>query len=119
MMISRLDDISSDILSEIDVVCRNFVILVSRQVDVSIRDISETENLSSCPDERKQILAWLLGSAMVPSNNYDDALEKVLKGTASWIFSQDCFVEWKQGSYPLLRLIGIREFRNFIIAMAC
>jgi hypothetical protein len=46
---------------------------------------------------------------MVPSNSYDGALEKCLEDTASWIFKEDSFVNWKQGSNSVLRLIGKRE----------
>ena len=66
-------------------------------------------------DERKKILTWLCGSATVPNDNYDEALEKRLDGTASWIFNENHFMEWKQSLYPLLRLVGIREFRQNLI----
>jgi hypothetical protein len=46
---------------------------------------------------------------IVPNNNYDGALEKCLEDTASWIFKEDFFVKWKQGSDSVLRLIGKRE----------
>jgi hypothetical protein len=43
---------------------------------------------------------------IVPTNNYDGALEKRLKDTASWIFEEGLFVNWKQGEDSVLRLIG-------------
>jgi hypothetical protein len=46
---------------------------------------------------------------MVPNSNYDGALEKCLEDTATWIFEEDVFVKWKQGSDSVLRLIGMRE----------
>ncbi|KAF8233064.1 hypothetical protein L208DRAFT_1268957, partial [Tricholoma matsutake] len=55
-------------------------------------------------DERRKIFSWLF--ATVPTNNYHGALEKRLADTASWIFEEDDFVQWKQGSDSVLRLIG-------------
>ncbi|KAF8223818.1 hypothetical protein L208DRAFT_1211387, partial [Tricholoma matsutake] len=52
----------------------------------------------------RKIFSWL--SATVPTNNYDGALEKRLEDTASWIFKEDHFVQWRQGSDSVLQLIG-------------
>jgi hypothetical protein len=59
--------------------------------------------------ERKKIFSWLSTSVTVPTNNYDGALEKCLEDTASWIFKEDFFVNWKQSEGSVLRLIGKRE----------
>ena len=60
---------------------------------------------------KKNILSWLSAPMIVPvpSNNYDSALEKCLSDTASWVFEEDNFVQWKQGSNSFLQLIGKRE----------
>ena len=60
---------------------------------------------------KKGILSWLSASMIVPvpSNNYDGALEKRLNETAFWVFKEDYFVQWKQGSNSFLQLIGKRE----------
>ncbi|KAF8218600.1 hypothetical protein L208DRAFT_1482283, partial [Tricholoma matsutake] len=42
----------------------------------------------------------------MPNNNYDSALESRLENTASWIFKEDLFVEWRQSKDSVLRLIG-------------
>jgi hypothetical protein len=49
---------------------------------------------------------------VVPTNNYDGALEKRLEDTASWIFKEDFFVKWKQSEGSALHLIGKCESRE-------
>ena len=68
--------------------------------------------------ERRKILSWLAPSTM-PQHNYDGALEKCLEHTASWIFEQDVFMNWKQGNDSLLRLIGMRKLYSPYILMVC
>jgi hypothetical protein len=67
--------------------------------------------------ERKNVFSWLSASMPVPNNNYDSALEKRLGGTASWIFKEDHFVQWKQSSGSFLHLIGKRKLRASDILM--
>ena len=70
-------------------------------------------------DMRKSILSWLSASMVVPvpSNNYDGALEKHLSDTASWVFKEDHFMQWKQGSNSFLQSIGMRELTKLDILM--
>ena len=80
--------------------------------------MSQTKKSFGLDEERQKILSWLSPSIM-PQNNYDSAFEKCLENTASWIFKQDLYINWKQSDNSLLRLIGMRKLYSPYILMVC
>ena len=77
-----------------------------------------TSNFLYPATEREKIFAWLSSSTM-PQNGYDSALEKCLEDTASWIFKEEFFLNWKQGVNSLLRLIGKRKSSEPLYSDCC
>lgn len=55
------------------------------------QDLAETQAII-----RKEVHAWFLGQH-IPSERYEDSLQRKLPGTCTWILTHPAFVKWKEG----------------------